>query len=92
MFFLIPGKEKIEYIPVKGTLLSAFPVATFIDFFLLGEDKLKKSDFRSFVNIGMGAHHTIAGFKWIDFFGLLLLVLIIFGVAVHAIMRIVVKR
>ena len=45
MFFAIPEKGSTDYVSVKGTLFSSYPIGTFVDIFLLGEDKLTKADF-----------------------------------------------
>ncbi|MGD0663022.1 MAG: cytochrome c3 family protein [Syntrophorhabdales bacterium] len=95
MFFILPGKTAATYVPVRGTLLSTFPIAGFVDFFLLGEDKIMKSDVYALFGHGkaMDTRRTPGlGFKLIDFLGLLLIVLIVFGISVHIILRLVVKR
>ena len=95
MFFILPGKTAATYVPVRGTLLSTFPIAGFVDFFLLGEDKIMKSDVSALFGRGkaMDTRRTPGlGFKLIDFLGILLIVLIAFGISVHIILRLVVKR
>jgi hypothetical protein len=95
MFFILPGKNKANYVPVRGTLISTYPIAGLVDFFLLGEDKIRKADLYSFLGrnsvAGVQRRHHLA-FKLIDFFGLILIVLIAVGIAVHVALRIVVKR
>ena len=95
MFFIIPGKTAANYVPVRGTLISTYPIAGFVDFFLLGENKIRKSDVYAFFGRGttMDTRHTPGlAFKLIDFLGLLLIVFIVFGIFVHIILRLVVKR
>ncbi len=95
MYLNLPGKEKHIYVPVKGTLLSAYPIGMAIDFYLLGEEKITKQDVYSF--IGKAAHGQSTdwkslGFKWIDFSGVVLLLLILLGLLVHGMLRILVKK
>jgi len=89
MFLLLPCGDSTRYIPVKGTLLSTYPIGTSVDFFLLGQDKIKRQDFRRFLSPGrLGG----LGFKWIDFLALSVIALIVVGVAGHIILRLTVKR
>ena len=89
MFFLLPCGDSTTYVPLKGSLLATYPIGTSIDFFLLGQDKIKREDFRRFLSPErLGG----LGFKWIDFFGLLVIALIAVGVAGHIILRLTVKR
>jgi predicted CXXCH cytochrome family protein len=94
MFFILPGKDSTSYIPAKGSVLSTYPIGTSVDFFLLGEDKIRKNDVYKFLGLkgAQGGPRSDLGFKLIDFFALLLVVLICAGLAVHIILRIVVKR
>ena len=95
MLFRLPGKESAEYIPVKGTLFSSYPIETFVDLFLLGEDKLTKRDFQAFLG-SKESRETgrFAGpsFKLIDLFALLFIFLVLAGICVHVILRLTVKR
>jgi predicted CXXCH cytochrome family protein len=95
MFFILPGKTAANYVPVRGTLISAYPIAGFVDFFLLGEDKIRKTDVYALFGRGttMNKRHAPGlSFKLIDFLSILLIVLIAFGISVHIILRLVVKR
>lgn len=89
MFFLLPCGDSTRYVPVKGTLLATYPIGTSIDFFLLGQDKIKREDFRRFLSSEqLGG----LGFKWIDFLALSVIALIVVGVTGHIILRLTVKR
>jgi predicted CXXCH cytochrome family protein len=94
MFFLLPGKESVHYVPMKGTLFSSYPIGTALDFFLLGEDKLTRQDFAAFLGLRQGVtQHDSLGFKLIDLFGLVLMLLVLAAICVHVILRILlVKR
>ena len=92
MFFILPGKGSAVYIPVKGTILATYPIGASVDFFLLGEGKLRRSDIRGFLGLKVLREDRHMGIKWIDFFGLLLVVLICAALCVHVALRLVVKR
>ncbi len=92
MFFMLPGPGAADYIPVKGTLLAAYPIARSADFFLLSEDRLRKDELRDFLLLRPLTRSEGIGFKWIDFAGFWLIVLIIAAICVHIILRITVKR
>lgn len=94
MLFQIPGKENVRYVPMKGTLFSSYPIGTAVDFFLLGEDKLTKKDFATFLGLKRGSEPPRAlGFKLIDLFGLVVMFLALAAICVHAVLRIfMVKR
>ncbi len=95
MFFILPGKTSANYVPVRGTLISTYPIAGLVDFFLLGEDKIRKADLYTFLGKKTAAdvrRPQGLAFKLIDFFGLILVILIVFGIAVHVALRLVVKR
>jgi predicted CXXCH cytochrome family protein len=95
MYFILPGKSAPTYIPVRGTLIAAYPIGGFVDFFLLGENKIRKSDLK--ILLGRGALHgerysSGALSKLIDLAGLSFIVLIIFGISAHIILRFMRKR
>lgn len=94
MFFLIPGKESVRYVPMKGTLFSSYPIGTAVDFFLLGEDKLTKRDFATFLGLKRGgAPGEALGFKLIDLAGLVVLLLVLAAFCIHIALRVLlVKR
>lgn len=95
IFFVLPKKGSVQYVPVKGTLISTYPIGTFVDFFLLGQDKIRKADIYAFLGAKWTGEAGVApalGFKLIDFFGLLLMILIFAGIFVHLVLRIAVKK
>jgi len=92
MYFILPQKEGPEYIRIRGTLLSAYPLSTFLNISLLGEDKISKRDIDAFLRLKGTAKIDQAralGFKWIDFFGITLIAIILIGVCIHIILRII---
>jgi predicted CXXCH cytochrome family protein len=91
MFFFIPGKTAPSYVPVKGGLLSSYPLAGIVDFFLLGEDKIRRNDFVTLFG-KEGIPRSSLGFKIIDFIALLLIFLMLVAIAVHVILRLAVRR
>jgi len=94
-FISIPEKEESIYIPVKGSVISAFPSSIFIDMCLLGEEKIKAADFTRVFKAGRKDRPQIIdelGFKLIDFIGIILALLIFSGIIIHIILRVVVKR
>jgi predicted CXXCH cytochrome family protein len=94
MLFQIPGRENIRYVPMKGTLFSSYPIGTAVDFFLLGEDKLTRKDFATFLGLKRGSQPPAPlGFKLIDIFGLVVMLVALAAICVHVILRIfLVKR
>jgi len=95
MYFILPEKERHVYVPVKGTLLSSYPIGMAVDFYLLGEEKISKKDL--YTLFGRGAPGPSAGwkslgFKLIDLGGVLLLVLVLLGLLAHVLLRVLVKR
>ncbi len=95
MFFILPGRTAPDYIPVKGTLISTYPIGGFVDVFLLGADKIRKVDLYTFLGKGAAGQRRQApgfGFKLIDFFGLLVVTLILLVIVGHVILRVVIKR
>lgn len=95
MYFVLPEKERHVYVPVKGTLLSSYPIGMAIDFYLLGEEKITKKDLYTLFGKGapgQSADWKSLGFKLIDLGGVLLLILALLTLLVHALLRILVKR
>ena len=95
VLFRLPGKESANYIPVKGTVFSSYPIETFVDLFLLGEAKLTKRDFQVFFGLKeppQAGRVVALSFKLIDFLGLSLTFLVVVGICVHVILRLTVKR
>jgi predicted CXXCH cytochrome family protein len=95
MFLLLPGKTGQIRIPVKGTVLSALPTSVFIDMCLLGETKIKKADWQNIMRAS-GKKRTDyireLGFKWIDFGGVIIILVVIILIGLHIFGRIMFKR
>ena len=95
MYLNLPGKERRIYVPVKGTLLSSFPIGMATDFYLLGEGKITKKDLYSFFGKaapGKPGDWKNLGFKWIDLLGGGLMILVLLGLSAHVLLRILVKK
>ncbi len=95
MYLALPEHDGLSYLPVKGTVFSALPSSFVVNFFLLGETKMNWKDIRGFLKARGAARREIAGelgFKWIDFLGILLCLVVLFFVCVHIIIRVVFKR
>ena len=95
IFFVVPGENNSNYIPVKGGLFSSYPLGGLVDFFLLGEDKIRKNDFSTLIGAVLGKEKqrdAVLGFKIIDFAALFLVLATLFGIAVHVVLRLVVRR
>jgi hypothetical protein len=95
MYLILPEKERHVYVPVKGTLLSAYPIGMALDIYLLGEEKITKDDIYALFGKaapGSSAYAKSLGFKLIDLAGVILIILVILSILVHALMRILVKR
>jgi predicted CXXCH cytochrome family protein len=94
MFFILPGKTSPNYIPVRGTLISSYPIGDFVDFFLLGENKIRKEDVYALLgNKFRDVRYSSGNFsKLVDLGGILLVILVLLGVFGHALLRLVVKK
>jgi len=95
MLISVPEKTNMVYMPVKKTVLSAFPTSIFIDMCLLGEGKIRPKEIRAIIKANWNDKVRLIdelGFKLIDFIGITLALIILAGVAVHIILRIVVKK
>ncbi len=95
MMVSIPRKEGVFYIPVRGTVLSAFPTSVFIDMCILGEIKIRHEDIKVFFKAGLRDKTKVLkelGFKLIDFIGITIILFMIAGILVHILLRIMVKR
>ena len=96
LYLNIPGKEEHVYAPVKGTLLSTYPLSMAMDIYLLGEQKITRDDISALIHKApenLRSYITGLGFKLIDLVGISLLILALLGCMVHALLRIlVVKR
>jgi predicted CXXCH cytochrome family protein len=95
VYLVLPEKDRHVYVPIKGTLLSSYPIGMALDFYLLGEEKITKDDvyslFRKAVPGQPGGARSL-GFKWIDAAGAVLLILVLLGILSHVLLRIVVKK
>jgi hypothetical protein len=95
VYFVLPEKERHVYVPVKGTLLSSYPIGMTIDFYLLGEEKITKKDLFTLLGKGAPGHSPnwkSLGFKLIDLGGMLLLIFALLALLVHGLLRILVQR
>jgi predicted CXXCH cytochrome family protein len=96
MYLNLPGREEHLYTPVKGTLLSTYPLALALDIYVLGEQKISMEDVRKLVHKAPGdwiSYFKGLGFKLIDMIGVCLSLLALLGCMVHALLRIlVIKR
>ena len=95
MYLVLPDRDGMSYIPVKGTVLSAMPSSLVVNTFLLGETKVNWKDIKAFLGARGEARREIArelGFKWIDLAGIFLCLVALFFVCVHIIIRVVFKR
>jgi predicted CXXCH cytochrome family protein len=95
MFLALPEKEGQTRIPVKGTVLSALPTSVFIDMCLLGETKIKRTDWQNIMQASgkkRADYIRELGFKWIDFGGAIIILVAGIIMVIHVIGRIVFKR
>lgn len=95
MFLILPEKGQHVYIPIKGTILSAFPVSTFIDICLLGEERIKTEDLNKLFKMGQKErieYMKELGFKWIDISGIALIIIVLFLIIMHTVARVIFKR
>ena len=95
MFLVVPEQEGQLYIPVKDTVLSALPISLATDMALLGEEKIRHEDVRRLFKMGGRERSEFTeelGLKWIDFVGITLAILVIFFMALHAILRVITRR
>jgi len=95
MYFILPERERHVYVPVKGTVLSSYPIGMAVDFYLLGEEKITKQDLSRLLGRsapGQPADWKSLGFKWVDFAGVVLITLVLLGILVHSLLRMLVRR
>lgn len=94
LFFTLPAKDTVRYVPVKETPLSVYPLATAVDIFLLGEEKITMADVRALLgaaNQGVIPYAAQLGYKWVDLLGFILMAAVILGVLLHLVLRAVAK-
>lgn len=95
MYLNLPGKEEHVYTPVKGTLLSTYPLALALDIYVLGEEKITMDDINELLHKAPGdwtSYIKGLGFKLIDLAGIALLIMALLGCMVHAVLRILVIK
>jgi len=96
MYINFPGKEEHIYAPVKGTMLSTYPLALALDIYVLGEEKITMEDINTLIHKApkdWTSYINGLGMKLIDLAGIALLVMAMLGCLVHALLRIlVIKR
>jgi len=95
MFLVVPEKDRLVYTPVKGTILSALPTSMFIDMCLLGEAKITLQDWSRLVRSdrkGRLEQIRELGFKWIDFLGILVMLIVLFLILLHGIARLIFRK
>lgn len=95
MYLILPETEGLFYMPVKGTVLAAMPSSLALNFFLLGETKMRWSDIKALMGSRGEARSQIArelGFKWVDIVGIFFCLAALFLVLVHIILRMVFRR
>jgi predicted CXXCH cytochrome family protein len=95
MYLLLPEKDRSDYVPVKGTVLSEVPVSVFVDICLLGEEKIRPDDLRRLFSLDPEERSRFfreLGTKWIDLAGLALTVLILLGITAHIVGRVLTRR
>jgi hypothetical protein len=95
MYLNLPGKEEHVYVPVKGTILSTYPLGMALDVYVLGEQKITRDDLRTLVHKApkdWTGYIQGLGFKLIDAFGIILVILVILGCMVHATLRFLVRK
>jgi len=90
MYLALPDKDRLIYLPVKGTSLSMLPIALFVDVLLLGETKITREDLRGLLRRGdhWYQHVRMLGYKWIDIICIAVLCVIICGIILHIVARI----
>ena len=95
MYLNLPGKEGHIYVPIKGTILSAYPLGMALDIYVLGEQKITGDDINTFIHKApkdWAGYLQGLGFKLIDAAGIPLVILVIFSCLVHFILRLLVKK
>ena len=96
MYLNLPGKEEHIYVPVKGTILSTYPLGMALDIYVLGEQKITGNDINTLVHTApkdWAGYVKGLGFKLIDAAGISLVILVILGCLLHSILRLlVIKR
>ncbi len=95
MYLVLPEEKGFSYMPVKGTVLSTVPSSLGVNFFLLGETKMRWSDVRALLGARGEARRELLqelGFRWVDIAGIFLCLAALFLVCIHIILRVVFRR
>jgi len=95
MYLALPDRDKLIYLPVKGTSLSMLPIAVFVDLVLLGETKATLEDVQGLLMKRGDAWYTHVrslGYKWIDLIGIIALCCVVAGIIIHIGLRIGFRR
>ena len=94
MYLILPVQQGNLYLPVKGTLLSSYPLQVVLDMVMIGQGKIKQADIDALFRLGAkerGNYVRELGYKWIDLVGLALLLLVLFFVSLHLILRVLIR-
>jgi hypothetical protein len=86
MYLILPEQQGNFYMPVKGTLLSSYPLEMVLDMVLIGRGKITQADVDALFKLGPRERSNYIkdlGYKWIDLVGLALLPLVLFFVSLH---------
>ena len=95
MYLKLPGKDEHVYVPVKGTILSAYPLGMALDIYVLGEQKITRDDIHTLAHKAPNdwtGYIQGLGFKLIDVAGIVLVILVILGCLIHATLRFLVRK
>jgi hypothetical protein len=95
MYLILPAQQGNLYLPVKGTLLSSYPLQMVLDIVLIGQGKIKQADIDGLFKLGPNERANYIkelGYKWIDLVGLALLLLVLFFVPLHLVLRVLICR
>jgi predicted CXXCH cytochrome family protein len=95
MYLILPEKQGQLYLPVKGTLLSSYPLRMSLDMVLIGSDKIKRIDVDALFKLGRkerSEYMSDLGYKWIDLIGISWLLLVLLFVLLHLFLKVLVRR
>jgi hypothetical protein len=95
MYVILPGQQGNLYLPVKGTLLSSYPLQMVLDIVLIGQGKIKGADFDALFKMDPKERSNFIkdlGYKWIDLIGLTLCVVVLFFLSLHLVLGVLIRR
>ncbi|MBP1747658.1 MAG: cbcA [Deltaproteobacteria bacterium] len=95
MYLVLPERQGFSHMPVKGTVLASMPSSLALNFILLGETKLRWSDIKTLFRAKGETRREIIEdlrFRWIDIIGIFILIMVLFFIVVHIILRVVFRR